>query len=79
MEKKVRPECHPHPDGRDYRGWHTKPLKIIPTEKEAKEMAIRLEMSYFYCEYGQCYHLCQGIPPRREDIVIHKTPDPFEI
>lgn len=51
--------CCPEPDGHEYIGWHRKELKCLP-EDEAKRLArVIPDMSYFYCEYGNCYHLCK--------------------
>ena len=37
-----------------------KTLKCYDSEEQVAAVAARLGMSYFYCEYGNCYHLCRG-------------------
>lgn len=56
--------CSPDPDRvchEEYRGWHMKTLRCYDYEEQAAAVAARLNMSYFYCEYGNCYHLCRGM------------------
>ena len=55
--REYRPTCSPEPDGNEYEGWHRKTLVKYDRE-EAEDLAEKYEMSYFYCEYGNCYHLC---------------------
>lgn len=50
--------CRPMSDGNQYEGWHLKTLKCYTLE-EARILAYQMNMSYFYCEYGDCYHLCK--------------------
>lgn len=45
----------------EYRGWHVKTLRSYDSEEQVAAVAARLNMSYFYCEYGNCYHLCRGV------------------
>ena len=42
----------------EYDGWHLKTLRCYDSKEQVAAVAARLNMSYFYCEYGNCYHLC---------------------
>lgn len=59
MKIDYRPTCSPEPDGNEYRGWHRKTLKVYKDKDQVEALAAKLDMSYFYCEYGDCYHLCR--------------------
>lgn len=50
--------CRPEPDGNTYEGWHLKSLRVYRDKDEVEALADKYDMSYFYCEYGHCYHLC---------------------
>ena len=51
--------CSPRPDGHKYEGWHRKSLVVYEELSDVEAAANRLGMSYFFCEYGSCYHLCR--------------------
>lgn len=43
----------------EYDGWHLKTLRCYDSKEQVEAVAANLDMSYFYCEYGNCYHLCR--------------------
>lgn len=55
--------CEPDPEecrGQDFEGFHLKPLKAFHDRQQVEAMANKFGCRFFWCEYGQCWHLSRS-------------------